>query len=414
MRKPLENVKILDLTQFLSGSYCTMLLAAMGAQVIKAERPKGGDPVRASSPFAGPQGVSVKRQTPDDMSLGSLKRLRNKKSIGLDLGTEKGRELFLELVKNVDIVIENYKYGTLDKMGLTYEKMKEVNPAIIYASLSGFGEVEAYKRNPAFDIIVQGMSGLMNVNGTPDMEPMKVGMAIGDQPAGMFTAIGILSAYIHVKETGIGARITVSMLESIMAMLMDEAHDFHESKGNSVRNGNSLPRLTPFNCYKCKDGHFVVASGGSDKMWDDMLIAMGREDLRGDERYAQLPGRVQRTKEVDAIIEEWSQTVTVEEAVSAIAASNIPVGPVRTVTQAWNDPHLIEAKAIVPVEHRSCGIIEGIHAAQNPIRYHADDCDNVFFDKPAPAIGEHNEEIYSSLLGLDSAEIAALKEAGVI
>lgn len=414
MSKPLANVKVLDLTQFLSGSYATMLLAAMGADVIKAERPKGGDPARASSPFAGPQGVSVKRQTADDMSLGSLKRLRNKKSIGLDLGTEKGRELFLELIKHVDIVIENYKYGTLDKMGLTYEKMKEVNPAIVYASVSGFGEVEAYKKLPAFDIVVQGMSGLMNTNGSPEMDPLKVGMAIGDQPAGMFAAIGVLSAYIHAKETGIGARVTVSMLEAILAMAMDEAHDFMEAQGRSVRNGNSLPRLTPFNCYKCKDGHFVVASGGSDKMWDDLLTIMGREDLRGDERYALLPGRVQNTKEVDAIIEEWAATVTVDEAVKAIAAYRIPVGPVKTVTQAWNDPNLIEAKAIVPVEHRTCGVIEGVHAAQNPIRYHSDDCDNVFFDKPAPAIGEHNEEIYGNMLGLDAAAIAELKEAGVI
>lgn len=414
MSKPLENVKILDLTQFLSGSYCTMILAAMGADVIKAERPKGGDPARTSSPFAGPNGVHVKRQTPEDMSLGALKRLRNKKAIGLDLSTDKGRELFLDLVKQVDVVVENFKYGTLDKMGLTYEKMKEVNPKIIYASISGFGDVEAYKNLPAFDIVVQAMSGVMNINGTPDIEPLKVGMGLGDQPAGMFAAIGILSAYIHAKETGIGARVTISMLESMLSLLMDEAHDFMESQGVNVRYGNSLPRLTPFNCYKCKDGHFVIASGGSDKMWNDLLTIMGREDLRGDERYAQLPGRVQRTKEVDAIIEEWAASVTVDEAVAAIQAYRIPVGPVNTVTKAWNDPHLIEAKAIIPVEHRGCGTIEGVHAAQNPIRYHSDDCDNVFFDKPAPAIGEHNMEIYGGMLGLDAETIEQLEKDGVI
>lgn len=414
MAKPLENVKVLDLTQFLSGSYATMLLGGLGAEIIKAERPGAGDPARASSPFAGPNGVSTKRQTPNDMSLGALKRLRNKKSVSLNLQNEDGRKVFLDLVSKVDIVIENYKYGTLDKMGLTYEKMKEINPAIVYASVSGFGEVEAYKKLPAFDIVVQAMSGLMNINGSDDMPPLKVGMAIGDEPAGMFAAIGVLAAYIHAKETGIGARVTVSMLESIMSMIMDEAHDFNLSQGRTARNGNSLPRLTPFNCYKCKDGHFVVATGGSDKMWADMLEIMGRQDLLEDERYCKLPGRVQRTFEVDAIIEDWAKDVTVDEAVSLIAAKRIPVGPVKTVQQAWTDPNLIEANAIVPVVHPDCGEISGVKAAQNPIRIHGDDVENVYLNQPAPTVGQHNEEIYRHLLGYSAEKIEALKQAEAI
>ena len=414
MGKPLENVRILDLTQFLSGSFATMILGALGAEIIKAERPGSGDPARASSPFAGPEGVSIKRQTPDDMSMGALKRLRNKKSVGLNLQSDEGKEIFLEMVKHVDIVIENYKYGTLDKMGLTYEKMKEANPKIVYCSLTGFGEVEAYKKLPAFDIVVQAMTGLMNINGSEDMDPLKVGMAIGDEPAGLFAAIGVLAGYIHAQKTGIGSRVTVSMLESILAMIMDEAHDFHLSEGRGVRNGNSLTRLTPFNCYKCKDGHFVVASGGSDKMWNDMLTIMGREDLREDERYSTLPGRVVNTKEVDAIIEDWAQNVTMDDAVAALQSYRIPSGPVKTVLQAWNDPNLIEAKAIIPLEHRTAGIIEGVKAAQNPIRIHSDDCEDVFFDKPAPAVGEHNHEIYSSLLGFDDAKIAELESNGIV
>ena len=414
MSKPLENIYILDLTQFLSGSYATMILAALGAKVIKAERPKSGDPARASSPFAGPDGVHEGFQSPEDMSLGILKRARNKMSIGLDLKSTRGKEVFFDLVKHVDVVIENYKYGTLESMDITYEKMKHANPSIVYASLTGFGDVEAYKDLPAFDIVVQAMSGIMHVNGTEDMEPMKVGVALGDQPAGLFTALGVLAACIHARETGNGAKVSVSMLDSVLSMLMDEAHDFNLTKGRSVRSGNSLTRLTPFNSYKAGDGYFVIASGGSDKMWNDFLTIMGRCDLIGDERYDKLPERVKRTAEVDAIIQAWANEVSVAEAVDKIMAAGIPVGPVKTVQQAWCDPNLIEAKTLIPVEHRTCGIIPGVYAAQNPIRIKSDDVEDVFFSAPAPTVGEHNDEIYGGLLGYSAEVIASLKSEKII
>lgn len=222
----LEGIRILDATTFLSGPYCTLLLAGMGAEVIKVEQPQTGDPARQSPPFAGPQGASGKPLTRDDMSFGFLKRSRNKKSVTLNLKHPQGKQLFLDLARHADVVVENFRPGIMDRLGVGYEQLREVNPALIYCTLSGFGLSGTYASLPAFDIVVQAMSGLMSINGTPDSPPVKVGMTLGDLAGGLFATVGILAALEHRQRTGVGQLVECSMLDALIAMMLDEAPDF--------------------------------------------------------------------------------------------------------------------------------------------------------------------------------------------
>lgn len=410
MNKPLEHVRILDLTQFLAGSYCTMLLAGLGAEVIKVERPGVGEPSRSNPPYAGPKGINIARQTPEDISLSILKRCRNKKAITLNLNSSEGKDIFLKLIKKVDVVVENFRPGTMEKLGLDFKTMSEVNPALVYCSLTGFGLIEAYRDLPAFDIVIQALSGAMSVNGFPDGPPTRNGIAVGDEGGGLFACIGILSALEYSRKTGQGQQVNISMLESVLSLMMDEAHDFWHNQGMPLRNGNRLTRLTPFNSYKANDGYFVIASGAN-AHWEGILKAMGREDLIGDTRYADIPDRIKRADEVDQIINDWAKDVTVEYALDVLERQSIPCGPVRDIPQAYADKNLMESGAIVSIVHPTCGEIPGIKAAGNPFHFSLTD---VSFDKPAPTIGQNNTEIYEGLLGMDDQIIKELISKKVI
>jgi len=387
-----------------------MLLAGLGANVIKIERPKYGEPARSNPPYVGPKGVNVNRQTDEDISVSILKRCRNKKGITLNLKEPEGRDLFLKMVKKADVVVENYRPGTMEKLGLDYPVLSKANPAIIYCSVTGFGNIEAYKDLPAFDIVVQAMSGAMSINGHPDGPPTKHGIGIADLSAGLFACIGILAALEYRQETGLGQEISVSMMESILSLLMDEAYDFWTSQGMPLRNGNRLTRLTPFNAYKASDGYFVIASG-SEAHWEGILKAMGREDLIGDKRYATFSERIKCADEVDSIINSWAKNITVNEAIEALSKHNIPCAPVREVPEVYEDSNLIQSGAIANVNHPTCGEVPAIKVADNPIHFSLTESR---FDKPAPMLGQHNLEIYKDLCGLTEEEINELKAKGII
>jgi crotonobetainyl-CoA:carnitine CoA-transferase CaiB-like acyl-CoA transferase len=410
MTKPLEGIRILDLTQFLAGPYCTMLLGGLGAEVIKIERPGSGEPARFSPPFAGEKGVSISRQTRDDMSLSILKRCRNKKGITLNLASPKGKELFLSLVAKADVVIENFRPGTMKKQGLPYSVLSEANPGIIYCSLTGFGPEGAYANMPAFDIVIQAIAGVMSINGDPNGPPTRCGIAVGDEGGGLFACIGILAALEHRRKTGKGQELTVSMLESVLSLMMDESYDFWRSQGMPARNGSRLTRLTPFNAYKASDGYYVIASG-SDEHWTKILKVMGRDDLFGDVRYKEQPGRIERADEVDAIINLWSANRSVEEVLRGLEAQGIPCAPVRDTPAVYADKNFLDSGAVVPVVHPVCGEIPSVKAAGLPIRFGSSDTP---FDRPAPQVGQHNTEVYGEWLGLDDKALAELNGAGVI
>jgi crotonobetainyl-CoA:carnitine CoA-transferase CaiB-like acyl-CoA transferase len=410
MSKPLENIRILDLTQFLAGSYATMVFAGLGAEVIKIERPGSGEPARLSPPYAGPCGINLSRQTPDDISLSILKRCRNKKAISLNLNSPKGKDLFLSLVAKADVVIENFRPGTMEKLGLSYPRLAEANPKVVYCSLTGFGKVKAYADLPAFDIVIQALAGSMSTNGYPDGPPTKTGIAISDLAGGLFACIATLAALENRHVTGKGQEVSVSMMESVLSLLLDEAPDFWLTQGQPMRAGNRLTRLTPFNAYQAKDGHFVIASGSNDH-WQLILKAIKREDLAGDERYKEQPSRIKLADEVDGIINAWAKKVSVKEALAALEPLGIPCGPVREIPEVVSDKHLIDGKILVPVTHPVSGEVPLIKAAALPMHFSASESG---FDRPAPAVGCHNGEIYGQMLGLTAETMAALKSEKVI
>ncbi|MEW6673759.1 MAG: CoA transferase [Thermodesulfobacteriota bacterium] len=410
MAKPLEGIKVLDLTQFLAGSYCTMIFSGLGAEVIKIEPPGKGDPARHMPPYGGEKGVSIFRQTHDDISLAVLKRCRNKKGISLNLKSPKGIEIFLRLVAKADVVMENFRPGIMKKLGLSYSVLSEVNPKIVYCSLTGFGAEGAYANLPAFDIVIQAICGAMSINGHPDGPPTKSGIAISDLAGGLFSCIGILSALEYCRKTGQGQQVDVSMLDSVLSMMMDEAPDYWISQNYPSRSGSRLTRLSPFNVYKAKDGYYVIASGSNDH-WFNILNIMGRDDLKDDKRYKDQPGRIEHADEVDAIINNWSEKRFVKDVLSALEAKGIPCSQVREIPEVLSDENLLNLGTIIPIFHPDCGEIPSVRAAGMPIRFSISKGN---FNRPAPKLGQNNSEIYFQWLGLNDKMLAELKNEGII
>ena len=410
MSKLLHGLRVVDLTQFLSGPFCTQLLGGLGAEIIKVENPKGGASERNNTPFVGANGIDAIRHTDQDISMSVLKRSRNKKSITLNLKHPKGRDLLFELIKSSDIIMENFRPGTMEKLGLSYEAVHAVNPRIIYCSLNGFGDIPGYEKTPAFDIIIQALSGAMSVNGYPDMPPVKANPAIADLSAGLYSCIGILAAVIGREKTGVGQKVCVSMMESMLSLLLDETVEYWVKTGMPLRNGSRLTRLTPFNIFEAKDGYFVVASG-TDTHWQNTLKAIGREDLSNDVRFTSSGARALNTYAVDDIINGWSKNISSSSAVAALTAFGIPCAEVKDITDVINDKNLTSAGAIVPVMHPTLGEIDGVASFCNPIRF-SDSCAQ--FDQPAPLLGQDNKYVYQELLNLTDSSIAQLRCDGAI
>jgi crotonobetainyl-CoA:carnitine CoA-transferase CaiB-like acyl-CoA transferase len=410
MSKPLEGIRILDLTQFLAGSYCTMIFSGLGAEVIKIEPPVKGDPARHMPPYAGEKGVSIFKQTKDDISLAVLKRCRNKKSISLNLKSPKGKELFLHLVEKADVVMENFRPGIMKKLGLPYSVLSGANPKIVYCSLTGFGAGGDYANLPAFDIVIQAICGAMSVNGYPDGPPTKTGIATSDLAGGLFSCIGIMAALEYRHKTGKGQQVDVSMLDSVLSFMMDEAPDFWVSQGYPPRSGSRLTRLTPFNVYKARDGYYVIASGSNDH-WSSILNIMGREDLADDDRYKDQPGRIERADEVDAIINAWSEKKYVKNVLTALETKGIPCSQVREVPEVLSDKNLLDLGTVVPIIHPDIGEVPSVKAAGMPIRF---SLSKTGFDQPAPQVGQNNSEIYGNWLGLKDKMLAELIGEGII
>ncbi|MEW6661343.1 MAG: CaiB/BaiF CoA transferase family protein [Bacillota bacterium] len=410
MTKPLDGIRVLDVTTFLSGPYATQLLAGLGAEVIKVEQPAGGDPARISPPFGGPAGAGVAPITEQDLSFGFLKRCRNKKSITLNLKSAKGKEIFLSLAKKSDVVMENFRPGTMDRLGLGYSELSKVNPKIIYCSLSGFGLTGAYAHLPAFDIVIQAMSGLMTTNGTEDMPPLKVGLTLADLAGGLYSVIGILAAIQQRHVTGRGQLVECSMLEALLSLQLDEAPDFWAAQGKPLRSGNRLLRLTPFNAYPSRDGWVVIASG-NDTHWARIAQAMGQPELAADARFQRQSARTANANEVDELITRWTKTMNNEEIVSLLEKCEVPCAPVRDILKVLQDEELKARGAIVDLEHPATGVIDGYKSWGMPIKF--SDA-KAAFDQPAPFLGQHNHEVYADLLGLSESELRELVLQGVV
>lgn len=407
--KPLDGIVVLDLTRFLAGPYCTLLLAGLGAEVIRVE-PPDGDLYRGHPPFGGPKGTGLTRQTDEDMGLAALHRMRGKKSVTLNLRTPAGVDLFHRLAAHADVVVENFLPGTLDRMGIGFPDLQAVNPRLVLCSISGFGQSGPYRDWRAFDPVVQAMSGISSVTGYADRPPVRCGAALSDTSASLYGVIGILSALRARDRTGHGDWVDVAMLDGSFFLLPDVL-EFVTAGGEPERRGNGHPSTVPFNVYRARDGWITVAAVAP-REWLNVLRALGCPELASDPRFdPSAASRRAHREEIDALVQDWVGQRTADEAVEILQAHQIAAGPVRDLREAFDDEHLHARDMVVPLEHPVHGPVPGARGAGMPIKFLRHPAS---FDQPAPALGAHNQEIYGGFLGLGDADLESLREQGVI
>jgi len=392
----LEGITVLDLTRVLAGPFCTMMLADMGANVIKIEEAGKGADERQMGPFFNGESAYY-------MNLN-----RNKKGVTLNLKSPKGKEIFKELVKKADVVVENYRPGTMAKLGLGYDTLKEVNPGIIYAAVSGFGQYGPYAKRPGYDIISQAMSGLMSTTGWPGGHPTRSGTAMGDVLGGLSVTIGILAAIQNRHHTGLGQVVDVALVDSAVASLEIINMIYLTEKRLPQRIGNRYESVYPYDSFQAKDD-LVIIGGGNDKLWRLFSTLIGRPELADHPDYQKTRDRVKNHVAVKEIVEEWTKSRTVAEIVDALLAAGIPAAPIYNIEQVVNDPHIGGAREMfVEIEHPKAGkvTITGPHIKLSETK--------ASIRTPSPGLGEHNAEVLSSLLGISKEEVDNLTSEGVL
>ncbi len=408
-KKHLQGLRVIDLTAYLAGPFLSFHLAALGAEVIKVERPGIGDPTRIGVPFAGPRGLRYEGREPEDISIIHLKRNRGKKSITLNLKSKRGGEIFRQLVAKGDVVVENFAPGTMESFGLDYEVLRRINPRIIFCSISGYGQTGPYRDRTAFDLTIQATSGMMAVTGFPDGPPLRCGPWVGDQVPALFGLIGILAAVASRERTGEGERIDISMQDCCFSLVMDESLDLLISQGAPVRQGNRNPRVTPWTTFPTKDGNIAVCVFANEH-WKTFLEAIGREDCLPDPRFKNPDDRVRHMDEVEAIVAAWSRTMGMEGALEVLRKRKIPCDPVLEIPEVLENPQLKSRGMIQELEH-PLNPKTGAKTAGFPIQFAVRPVEEV---TPAPLLGQNNHEIYGGLLGLSREEIEDLRRQKVI
>jgi len=394
MAYALEGIKVLDLTRVLAGPYATMILGDLGADIIKVEMPGIGDDSRQFGPYL------------NDESAYFMSINRNKRSMTLNLKEEKGKKLLLEMVKHVDVVVENFRPGTMEKLGLGYDVLKEKNPMLIYAAASGFGHTGPYSKRAAYDAIVQAMGGIMSITGQRDGKPTRVGPSVGDITAGLFTAIGILAALIGRDKTGKGQKVDVAMLDCQVAILENAIARYVVSGEIPKPIGNRHSSIVPFEPFDTKDGEIMIAAG-NDALWIKFCEALGIEELSRDKRFVTNPLRNENYEILRPIIAKIIREKTTEEWQDILDKAGVPNGPINTVDKVVENPQVKARNMIVEVEHPRAGKLKmpGI-----PIKMSETPGD---IRKHPPILGEHTEEILSELLGYDEEEIKKLREENI-
>jgi len=408
-QKPLAGLVVLDLTRYLAGPYCTLLLAGLGAEVIKIEPPGKGDLHRRFPPFIGPKGASGKPQTDEDMGVFMLHRARNKKSITLDLYQPEGRGLFKELCRKADVVVENYSPGVMAEMEAGYPELQKLNPGIILCSISGFGQTGPLRDWRAYDPVIQSMSGLASVTGYPDRPPTRCGAAISDTVAPLFAVIGILSALRRREHGGTGEWVDIAMMDTSF-FLQPDLLELLNGGIEPQRRGNTHVAGTPLNTYPTRDG-FVTVAVTTGKNWECLLTALGRQDLKTDARFATPLSRRQNIQFIDTMLAAWLQEQATNEAVQHLQHSEVPAGAVQTIPELLTHPQIQARQMIVDLIHPSAGILPGAKGFGMPIKFVGNPLQ---FDSPAPLLGAHNQEVYGERLGVSAAQLSELREKKVI
>jgi formyl-CoA transferase len=369
----LDGLRVIELTQVMAGPFCGQVLADMGADVVKVESPDGGDQTRASLGEAAFRAIN-----------------RNKRSITLDLKQPDGQAVLHRLVERADVLLENNRPGVAARLKADYATLRALNPRLIYASISGFGQTGPYAQRPGFDLIAQGVSGIMSVTGEPDGEPVKCGVPVSDLSAGLFCAVGILSALAARERTGEGQQIDTSLWEGALALSIWETAELW-STGRAPQPLGSAHRLTaPYQALRTRDGHITVG-GNNQRLWERLCAAIGREDLPGDPRFATNPDRMANRPALAAELESALAARDTAEWVEDLLAAGVPAGPIHDYAQAVDDPHTRAREMVVEMEHPEAGTVYGLGI---PVKLSATPGS---IRRPPPLLGEHTDEILAEL-----------------
>ena len=394
--KALEGVRVLDLTRALAGPFCTLMLGDYGADVIKIELPGAGDDTRHwGPPFIGEESAYF------------LSINRNKRSLTLNFKEEQAREIFLKLVAQSDVVVENFTPGVMDRFGLEYETVKQANPKIIYCSISGFGQDGPYQSRPAYDQIMQGISGLMSITGELGGEPQKVGVAVTDIGSGMWAAFAVLSALHHRTQHGEGQYIDISMLDAQIAWLTYQAAYYFAYDRPPQRLGAAHPTLVPYQAFMCQDGKYLNVAVGSERLWDRFCQAVKREDLKDRPEFATNGVRVENRATLVPLLQEYFLTRAADDWVADLQQHNVPAGPINDLADVFSDPQVLHREMLLEMHHPTLGAIKQTGL---PIKFSLTPGG---LDRPPPLLGEHNGQILKDL-GYSDAQIAEMAEKSVI
>lgn len=406
----LSGVRVLDLSRFLSGPQTTLFLAALGAEVIRIDDPAKGDPTFDAPPYLGAAGVSFTRAAPEDVGIAYLKRSRGKKSASLDLKSKEGRELFLRLVEKADVVVENFRVGVTERLGITYETLKARNPRIIHCAITGYGSTGPERHRKAFDLMVQAASGFMSITGAPDGAPSKTGSPLSDGIAGTFAFASVLGALYQRERTGAGQFIDVSMTDCLVSLMFDEPFDCYGTLGLPLRQGNRITRFSPFNTYPTRDG-MVAIGAGTEEDWRALLAVMGRDDLLQCPDHMSRGWRIANNDRVDALVRAWTEARDTAEAVAALDAREIPCGPIRRIDEVASWPHMVARRMLEPLVNPLAPQAGGAVAPAFPVKFSQAETS---YTEQAPLPRFHNGEVFADILGLPPEELARLSQAGVI
>jgi formyl-CoA transferase len=399
MEKALAGVTVLDLTQYEAGTSCTEMLAWLGADVIKVEEPKMGE-----------QGRWRNTDKPGIDSYYFMLLNANKRSITLNLKSDRGKEIFIDLVKKVDVLSENYSLGTLESLGLGYDRLREINPALIYLTVKGFGTYGPYSKYKSFDMIAQAAGGAMALTGFPGSLPLKPGPTIGDTGTGIHAACGVLAAYIQRLRTGKGQKVEVAMQEAVLNYVRVPMMGTYITQKPTKRVGNRLGAGPVGDIFKCSPGgpnDFVYLYCSNEEMWNTLFNTIDRRDVLDDSRFKDRKGQRENAEALTQILEEWTGKRTKHEVMKIMGEAGVPCGAVLDSVELLNDPHLRERGMIVTVDHPVRG------------KFTMPGCPVKLEDSPAdittaPLLGQHNREIYGAMMGFKDDDLEQLKQQGVI
>ena len=396
--KALEGVRVVDLTRALAGPYCTMMLGDYGADVLKIELPKLGDDTRRWGP------PFIVEESAYFLAIN-----RNKRSLTLNLRHERGREIFMEMARKADVVVENFTPGVVERLGIDYDVVKAVNPGIVYCSISGFGQTGPYKHKSAYDQVMQGLGGIMSLTGEPDRPPVKMGVALTDIGAGMLAAYAIVTAMLHRKSHGDqeGQYIDISMLDLQVAWLTYMAGYYFATGKNPQKVGAEHPTLVPYQAFMCQDGKYVNVAVGSERLWERFCKAMAMEDLLNNSDYTQNSDRVRNRSNLVPLLQVEFLKKPVSDWIRQLGDGGVPCGPINDLSDVFSDPHVLARDMLVEIPHPT---LDKLKQTGIPIKFSQT---KGSIERHPPLLGEHTREILLEI-GYSTDDLEALEQAEVI